>query len=87
MFNMHEAKSQLSKLVQKCLDGEEVLIAKNGQPIVKLVPYVEEEQQRKVGFFNCKIDMSRFDEPIEGMEEYMSDEFLEGSSKSLYVAE
>lgn len=36
--NMHEAKTHLSKLVQQALDGEEVVIAKNGTPLVKLVP-------------------------------------------------
>ena len=35
---MHEAKTHLSKLVQAALDGEEVVIAKNGTPLVKLVP-------------------------------------------------
>lgn len=36
--NMHEAKTNLSKLIQQALDGEEVIIAKNGTPLVKLVP-------------------------------------------------
>ena len=37
--NMLEAKSQLSKLVKAALKGEEVIIASNGVPIVKLVPF------------------------------------------------
>jgi prevent-host-death family protein len=36
--NMLEAKSQLSKLVKAALDGEEVLIARDGEPVVRLVP-------------------------------------------------
>jgi prevent-host-death family protein len=36
--NMLEAKSQLSKLVKTALEGEEVVIAKNGTPAVRLVP-------------------------------------------------
>ena len=36
--NMLEAKSQLSRLVKEALDGEEVIIASNGEPMVKLVP-------------------------------------------------
>ena len=36
--NIHEAKTNLSKLIQQALDGEEVVIAKNGTPLVKLVP-------------------------------------------------
>jgi prevent-host-death family protein len=36
--NMHEAKSQLSKLVDAALAGEEVVIARAGKPAVRLVP-------------------------------------------------
>lgn len=36
--NMHEAKSNFSKLVKRALDGEEVIVARNGKPLVKLVP-------------------------------------------------
>ncbi|MGA7495499.1 MAG: type II toxin-antitoxin system prevent-host-death family antitoxin [Isosphaeraceae bacterium] len=36
--NIHEAKSQLSKLVEHAMKGEEVIIAKAGQPMVRLVP-------------------------------------------------
>lgn len=36
--NMLEAKNQLSRLVKDALAGEEVLIASNGEPMVKLVP-------------------------------------------------
>jgi prevent-host-death family protein len=36
--NMHEAKTHLSKLVERAVDGEEVIIAKAGKPLVKLVP-------------------------------------------------
>ncbi len=44
--NMHEAKTNLSKLVQQALDGEEVIIANNGTPLVKLVPYEPTIKQR-----------------------------------------
>lgn len=37
-FNMHEAKTQLSKLVERALKGEEIVIAKNGEPVVRLDP-------------------------------------------------
>ena len=36
--NMHEAKTQLSKLVEAALAGEDVVIAKAGKPVVRLVP-------------------------------------------------
>jgi prevent-host-death family protein len=36
-FNMHEAKTQLSRLVERAKAGEEIVIAQNGKPAVKLV--------------------------------------------------
>ena len=36
--NIHEAKSQLSKLIEHAMNGEDVIIAKSGQPMVRLVP-------------------------------------------------
>jgi prevent-host-death family protein len=38
-FNMHDAKTNLSRLVERALAGEEILIARAGQPVVQLVPY------------------------------------------------
>lgn len=37
--NIHEAKTHLSKLIERVKNGEEVVIAKNGVPEVRLVPY------------------------------------------------
>lgn len=37
VVNMHEAKSQLSKLVQAAVDGEPFIIARAGKPLVKVV--------------------------------------------------
>jgi prevent-host-death family protein len=37
-FNVHTAKSQLSKLIEAALNGEEVIIARGNKPVVKLVP-------------------------------------------------
>ncbi len=45
--NMHEAKTRLSALVNTVLDGEEVVIAKAGNPLVRLVPYRERKTPRK----------------------------------------
>lgn len=41
--NIHEAKTNLSKLLEKALNGEEVIIARSGKPLVKLVPIEEKE--------------------------------------------
>lgn len=44
--NLHEAKTNLSKLVAKALDGDEVVIAKAGHPLVKLVPLVPHKKRK-----------------------------------------
>lgn len=57
--NMHEAKSSLSALVKRALDGEEITIARAGQPLVDLVPH----RARRVDFglakgaFVCEPDV------------------------------
>jgi prevent-host-death family protein len=38
IVNMHQAKASLSRLVERALAGEEVVIARNGQPLIQLVP-------------------------------------------------
>jgi prevent-host-death family protein len=38
VFNLYEAKNQLSSLVDRAASGEEIVIAKHGQPRAKLVP-------------------------------------------------
>ena len=42
--NVHEAKTNLSKLIERALNGEEVVIAKAGKPLVRLVPVREEKE-------------------------------------------
>jgi len=45
-FNIYEAKTSLSKLVEQAVAGEEVIIAKAGKPMVRMVPF---EAERKSG--------------------------------------
>ena len=47
--NMHQAKSSLSRLVERALAGEDVIIARNGQPLVRLVPVPKERKPRVPG--------------------------------------
>ena len=44
--NMHQAKSSLSRLVERALAGEDVIIGRNGEPLVRLVPVTKERKQR-----------------------------------------
>ena len=45
--NMHEAKTHLSRLVEQAVAGEEVVIAKAGTPLVKLVPVGGDQPDRR----------------------------------------
>jgi prevent-host-death family protein len=43
--NIHQAKTQLSRLLERVAAGEEIVIAKSGKPLAKLVPFREVVQQ------------------------------------------
>lgn len=47
--NIHEAKTQLSKLVEKAVGGESFIIAKAGKPLVKVIPYDAPEKPNLLG--------------------------------------
>ena len=53
--NMHEAKSQLSRLGKAAWAGEEVVIAKAGEPYLRLTPYRERKARRKLGALEGRI--------------------------------
>jgi len=48
--NIHEAKTQLSRLVDAAAKGEPFIIAKAGKPLVKVVPIDAPEAPRRLGF-------------------------------------
>ena len=56
--NIHEAKSQLSRLVEQALNGEEVIIAKSGQPVVRLVPIQSDESPRQGGQWKGRVKIA-----------------------------
>ena len=56
--NMHEAKSQLSRLAELAWQGEEVVICKAGKPWLNLIPYRERLQERQPGGLEGRIRMS-----------------------------
>ena len=47
--NISDAKASLSKLIEKVLNGEEVIIGKSGKPVAKLVPYNLDTSPRQLG--------------------------------------
>lgn len=58
IVNIHEAKSRLSKLIDKALEGEEVLIAKAGVPVARLVPIRAETSPRRGGQWRGRVKMA-----------------------------
>ena len=64
--NVHEAKTNFSKLLQRVILGDEIIIAKAGVPVAKLVRYIGKKQgKRPLGFLKGEIWMSDdFDAPL-----------------------
>lgn len=55
--NLYEAKTELSSLVERAAKGEEIVIAKNGKPMARLVP-LKKKPKRKPGGWEGKVWMS-----------------------------
>jgi prevent-host-death family protein len=63
--NVHEAKTRLSKLLQRVQLGEEIIIAKAGRPVARLAPLAEKVSVRKPGSAKGLISLSAdFDAPL-----------------------
>jgi len=58
ILNVHAAKTNLSKLLARVALGEEIVIAKGGIPVAKLVPFVSATPPRTLGAYAGKIWMS-----------------------------
>jgi prevent-host-death family protein len=54
-LNIHEAKTQLSKLTERVLKGERVVIARAGKPCVDLVPHHRQDGPRQPGRYRDQI--------------------------------
>ena len=65
IYNLYRAKTSLSKLVDRAAAGEEIVIAKAGKPLAKLVPCTTPAVPRKPGGWEGRIWISPdFDEPL-----------------------
>jgi prevent-host-death family protein len=63
--NVHEAKTHLSRLLERVERGQEIVIARAGKPVAKLVPIDDTTTRRPIGLDKGKIWMSDdFDEPL-----------------------
>ncbi len=72
-LNIADAKANFSKLVDKALLGEEIIIARDNKPLVKMVPIEIPKKIRNPGSGKGQlIEMSDdFDQPLDDIKEYM----------------
>jgi prevent-host-death family protein len=63
--NIHQAKTQFSRLVELAAGGEEIIIAKAGKPVARLVAYSPKGAPRRPGRLRGRIRIKRnFDRPL-----------------------
>ena len=63
--NVHEAKTQLSRLLARVAGGEEIVIARAGKPVARLLPVQSRGARRMPGSLRGRISLSEcFDEPL-----------------------
>jgi prevent-host-death family protein len=63
--NLYDAKTQLSKLVDRAAAGEEIVIAKAGKPKARLVPLEKRRARRRPGVWKGKVWIAKdFDAPL-----------------------
>lgn len=68
---MHEAKTHLSRLIQEALEGEEIVIARGNEPLVRLVLVESARPKRSVGWAKGQVTMaSDFDAPLDDFSDY-----------------
>ena len=48
VFNIHDAKTHFSKLLMRVQNGEEVVIAKAGKPVARIIPFVADDTSQRV---------------------------------------
>jgi prevent-host-death family protein len=65
IVTVHEAKTTLSKLIQRVLAGEEVIIARGDEPVVRLIPIAASAPARTFGALKGRFTVTgRFFEPL-----------------------
>jgi prevent-host-death family protein len=68
--NIHEAKTHLSRLIERVEAGEEITICRAGRPVARIVAYVGRREPRQPGFWKGRVVIKpEFDEPLPGFEE------------------
>lgn len=66
VINIHEAKTHLSRIIDKVAAGEEVIIAKAGKPMARLTPITPRARKKKLGLLKGKVRVpDDFNAPID----------------------
>ena len=64
-YNMHDAKSNFSRLVDQAAAGQEIIIAKAGKPVARLVALRDSSSTRRLGVADGQWDIpDDFDDPL-----------------------
>lgn len=65
LIDIRDAKIHLSKLINQALNGDEIIVARGGKPLIRLMPCTEKAQIRRGGQFRGLINISEdFDAPL-----------------------
>jgi prevent-host-death family protein len=70
-YNMYQAKTKLSQLVNEARSGKQVILMNRGEPVAMVVPIPKSRRPRKLGFLKGKIKLMKgWDEPLEDFADY-----------------
>ena len=65
IVNIHQAKTQLSRLIERVCAGEEIIIARGGKPVARLAPLLKSAKPRTPGLLKGKIWVAKdFNAPL-----------------------
>lgn len=65
VFNIHDAKTQFSRLVDAAANGEEIIIARAGKPAARLVPLADAKPPVRIGLLEGRVGIGDdFDAPL-----------------------
>lgn len=70
-YNIYEAKTRLSEIVEAARAGREVVLMNRGKPVAKVVPFQHPPAARKLGFLKGRIKLARgWDAPLADFDGY-----------------
>lgn len=68
VVNVHDAKTQFSKLLEQAHAGQEIILAKAGKPYARMVPLEQPNRARQPGRLAGRLDLGSFDDPLPASE-------------------